>query len=135
MDAQSKEQDRAMDSKCRLPTTSESKTAVVKLRNYPPATQALCIVRYAQRDLPNLIRCAVRKAGISADTRWGESDAPVLCLAAAEGSARSLNALLTGHANITLVDSKGGTAAHYAARYGHAPCLRLLLDAGTPKDA
>jgi len=80
MDAQSEAQDRAMDSKCRLPTSPASKTAVVKLRAYPPATKARCITQYAQRDLPHLIRCALT-AGVSADTRSPRSGegTPVLC--------------------------------------------------------
>jgi len=59
----------------------------------------------------------------------------VLCLAAERGNNRALEALLVGRANVALADSKGWTAAHWAAGKGHAPCLCLLLDAGAPKEA
>jgi len=73
--------------------------------------------------------------GISADTRWGVYDAPVLCLAAEKGSERALKALLDAHANHALADKKGLTAAHYAAHFGLVACLRLLVDAGAQLEA
>jgi len=72
--------------------------------------------------------------GISADTRWGEDDAPVLCIAAEKGSERALKVLLDG-ANLALADKKGRTAAHYAAYFGRIACLRLLIDAGAQLEA
>jgi len=125
---------RALDTRCRLPASPASRTAVVKLRAMLPASQAQCIASYAQSDLPNLVRCALT-AGISADVRWGEYDEPVLCIAAQEGSERALKALLDGGANVNLADKSGNTAAHPAAGLGHAPCLRLLLDAGANLEA
>jgi len=73
--------------------------------------------------------------GISADTRWGESDMPVLCIAAQEGSEPALEALLDGHANLALTDNKGWTAAHQSAACGRTNCLRLLIDAGAQLEA
>jgi len=58
---------------------------VVKLKALPAAGQTHCIARYAQFNLPHLVRCAL-DACIMADTRWGENDTPVsaspLCVAA-----------------------------------------------------
>jgi len=135
MDSQSQGEMRALDAQCRAPASSPSRTAVVKLKALPAAGQTHCIARYAQLDLPHLVRCALA-AGVSADARWGEDDTPVLCLAAERGSSRALQALLDGRANVALSNKKGWTAAHKAAFYGHAPCLRLLLAAGgAPKEA
>ena len=116
-------------------------------------------MNYAVSDLPHLVRCAVeavrssvprssrhaslrstdsrrgQRQGISADTRWGEQDRPVLCIAAHKGSVRALTALLVGHANHALADKQGRTAAHDAALYGQTACLRQLIDAGAEKDA
>jgi len=130
----SEAEDRLWETQCRLPSTVRSRSAVSKLRAMPPDAQTLCIASYAQNNLPHLLRCALT-AGVSPDTRWVEDNAPVLCIAAQRGSKHALEALLVGHANVALADSKGWTAAHKAACFGHAPCLRLLLDAGAPKDA
>ena len=59
MDRQSEAEDRALDARCRLPTSPASRTAVVELRALPPDRQTYCIVLYAQCDLPHLVRCAV----------------------------------------------------------------------------
>jgi len=79
---------------------------------------------------PSHSRPAPSSQGISADTRWGEYDTPVLCIAAAKGSERVLKALLDGRANHSLANNKGMTAAHHAAGFGRIACLRLLVDAG-----
>jgi ankyrin repeat protein len=134
MDSLSEGEMRAQDAQCPVHASASSRTAVVKLKALPAAGQALCIARYAQLNLPHLVRCAL-DAGITADTRLGEDDTPVLCIAAEQGSARSLKALLDGRANLALADKEGMTAAHKAAFYSHAPCLRLLLAAGAPKEA
>jgi len=67
-----------------LPTTVRSRSAVSKLHAMPPKNQTFCIAQYAQRNLPHL--CAARQrrgaASFSPDTRWGEQDAPMLCIAA-----------------------------------------------------
>jgi len=73
--------------------------------------------------------------GVSADTRWGEDDTPVLCIAAQRGSERALKALLDGRANHALADKNGTTAAHKAAYNCRAGCLRLLVDAGAELEA
>jgi len=80
-------------------------------------------------------RPALFAQGISADTRWGEQDTPVLCIAAQRGSERALKALLDGHANQALADKKGMTAALCAAHHGRTACLRLLIDAGAQLEA
>jgi len=135
MDSQSEGEMRALDAQCRAPASAPSRTAVLKLKALQSAGQALCIARYAQYDLPHLVRCALA-AGVSADTRWGKHDTPVLCIATQNGSARALKALLDGRANVALADKELGlTAVHAAAFLGRAPCLRQLLDAGAPKEA
>jgi len=135
MDRQSEDEDRALDAKCAGSRRSgHFRAAVSKLKALPPDGQTLCIVKYALHNLPHLLRCALT-AGISSDTRFGENNTLVLCLAAKRGKERALEVLLVGRANSALADSKGWTAAHFAAFKGHAPCLRLLLDAGAPKDA
>jgi len=134
MDRQSEAEDRTLDARCRLPTSPAARTAVVRLRALPPASQVQCIVNYAERDLPHLVRCAL-VAGVSADTRWGEQDTPVLSIAANSGSERALKALLDGHANHALTDKRGRTAVHEAAHFGRAGCLRLLIDAGAHLEA
>jgi len=134
MERHSEAEDRAWESQCRLPTTVRSLSAVRKLRAMPPDAQTYCIAKYAQHNLPHLLRCALT-AGVSPDTRWGEKDTPVLCIAAEFGSERALEALLVGRANVALANSEGWTATNWAAYTGHAPCLRRLLDAGAPKAA
>jgi hypothetical protein len=59
MDQQSEAENRALDARCRLPTSSASRTAVIKLRALSPDRQAFCIASYAQFDLPHLVRCAL----------------------------------------------------------------------------
>jgi len=74
MDRLSEAETRALDARCRLPTSPASRTAVVKLRVLAPASQAWCIVCYAQCDLPHLVRCAL--------------EAVCLCCACWDGSSR-----------------------------------------------
>ena len=83
----------------------------------------------------SLLRQLGASQGVSADTRWGEDDTPVLCIAAENGNERALKALLDGRVNLALVDKKGRTAAHSAAYYGRTGCLRLLIDAGAQLEA
>jgi Ankyrin repeats (many copies) len=126
---------------------------VVKLRALSPARQTYCNVGYAQYDLSHLVRCvleavchccaspapvslsagALLAEGISANTRGGDHDEPVLINAAQSGSESALKALLDGCANHA--DKRGMTAAHHAAFFGHISCLRLLLDAGAEINA
>jgi hypothetical protein len=75
MDRLSEAETRALDAPCRLPSSSASRTAVVKLRALLPASQANCIAGYALCDLPHLVRCAIEAVRSSA----GASYAP-LCL-------------------------------------------------------
>jgi len=111
-----------------------SRLAVVQLARRPPALKENRLFCYAQWDLGNLVRCALA-AGASANARWGDNDTPVLCVAAQEGSARALKALLTGGADVRLTDKEGMTALHWAAQKGNAPCVPLLLEAGAPLEA
>jgi len=134
MDRLSEAEDRALDARCRLPASPASRSSVVKLRALPPASLTLCIARYVECDLPHLVRCAL-DAGNSADVRWGEHNATVLSFAAENGSERALKALLVGRANVALADKRGLTAAHQAAAFGHAACLRLLIEAGANLEA
>jgi hypothetical protein len=59
MDRQSEAEDRALDARCRLPTSPASRTAVVRLRTLPSDSQAGCLWNYALCDLPHLVRCAL----------------------------------------------------------------------------
>jgi len=101
MDRLSEAENRALDARCRLPSSPASRSSVAKLRALPPASQALCTARYAHFDLPHLVRCAL-DAGVSADVRCGELNAPVVCVAAQEGNERALKALLDGRVNVAL---------------------------------
>jgi len=110
-----------------------SRRAVVHLARLPPEIKENRLACYSLWDLGNLVRCALA-AGASANARWGEENVPVLCLAAHKGSGRALKALLTGGADVLLVDKEGDTALHWAARKGHTTCITLLLEAGAPLD-
>ena len=134
MEHNSEAANRALDAQCANERSMPSRTAVIKLKSMTNEDKTRCLAGYAQLDLGNLVRCALA-ARISADTRWGERNEPVLSLAAQNGSNRALKALLAGGACHALADKNGGTAAHYAAYFGHAACLRLLLDAGAQLEA
>jgi ankyrin repeat protein len=99
-----------------------------------PASRDNRLACYAQSDLGNLVRCALA-AGAPANTRCGESDSPVLCIAASNSAARSLKALLTGGADVRLVDRHGCSALHWAAQKGLMACISLLLETGAPLEA
>jgi len=118
----------------RSASSPASRRAVVQLARLPPEMKANRLGCYARRDLGNLVRCALA-AGASANARWGEDDSPVLCHAAMYGSARSLEALLTGGADVRLAYKDGYTALHWAAQIGHTPCVSLLLEACAPLEA
>ena len=134
MERNNEAEDRALDAQCASKRTIPSRIAVTKLKAMSLADKTRCLAIYAQEDLGNLVRCALA-AGISADTRWGEDNTPVLCIAAQYGSSRALHALLAGGASHALADKDGWTAAHQSAFHGHAACLRLLLDAGAQSEA
>jgi len=111
-----------------------SRRAVVQLARLQPELKESRLVCYSQWDLGNLVRCALA-AGAPANARTGEYVTPVLCVAAREGAARSLKALLTGGADVRLADKNGCTALHWAALKGEAACIALLLEAGAPLEA
>ena len=134
MERNSKEENRALDAQCVSERSTPSRIAVTKLKAMALQDKARCLGNYAIADLGNLVRCALA-AGISADTRWGDYDAPMLSVAAANGSCRAMKALLLGGASHALKDKEGWTTTHRAAYYGHAACLRLLLDAGAQTEA
>ena len=134
MEHNSEAENRALDAKCGSERSMPTRIAVTKLKAMSLADKTLCLAKYAKLDLGYLVRCALA-AGISADTRWGEHDEPVLCAAAEHGSSYALQALLAGGASLALADKNGWTAAHNAAFFGYAACLRLLLDAGAQLEA
>ena len=129
MELHSEAEDRALDAQCASPRSIPSRIAMTKLKAMSLEDKARYLASYTMDDLGNLVRCALA-AGISADTRWGDNNAPVLCIAAGRANMRALKELLAGGVNHTLADERGWTAAHRAAFYGQAACLRLLLDAG-----
>ena len=134
MDRQSEAEVRALDAQCASPTSTQSRRAVVRLAALSPDEKSFCIIHYALFDYGNLVRCAIA-AGVSADTRWVEPNAPVLCLAAQAGSVSSLTALLAAGANHALACAKGLTAAMHTAYFGRTACLRLLIEAGAQLEA
>jgi len=134
MEQQTEAQARALEPTLGNAASPVSRRAVVLLARLPPEIKENRLACYSQWDLGNLVRCALA-SGASANSRWGECDAPVLCLAAEEGSARSLKALLTGGADVRLADKDGDTALHWAARKGDKACITLLLEAGAPLEA
>ena len=134
MERNSDAENRALDAQCASPRSMPSRIAVTKLKAMSLADKMRCLASYARLDLGNLVRCALT-AGVSADTRWGELNEPVVNIAAEYGSTRALKALLAGGASHALADKDGWTAAHHAAYFGHVACLRLLLDAGAQLEA
>ena len=134
MERNSKAEDRALDAKCASERSMPARIAVTKLKAMSLQDKSLCLANYATLDLGNLVRCALA-AGVSADTRCGEDNWPVLCIAAQCGSLQAVKALLVGGASHALTDKNGWTAAHDAASHGHTACLRLLLAAGAQLEA
>jgi len=134
MEQQTDAQARALEPTLGNAASPASRRAVAQLARLPPSVKELRLACYLKWDLGNLVRCALT-AGVSANTCWGEQDSPALCLAAQEGAARSLKALLTGGADVRLADKTGGTALYWAAWKGDTACIALLLDAGAPLEA
>jgi len=134
MEDQTEAQARALEPTLGNAASPASRRAVAQLVRLSPEFKENRLVCYACWDLGNLVRCALA-AGALANTRWGEQDSPVLCLAAQEGAVRSLKALLTGGADVRLADKSGCDALFWASREGDAACIALLLDAGAPLEA
>jgi len=134
MERNSDAENRALDAQFASERTMPSRIAVTKLKAMSLADKVRCLANYVLADLGNLVRCALA-AGISADTRCGEDNWPVLCIAAQRGSIHAAKALLAGGASHALTDKNGWTAAHDAASHGHTACLRLLLAAGAQLEA
>ena len=118
---------RALEPTLGSASSPASRRAVVQLARMPPEIKENRLVGFALWDLGNLVRCALA-AGTPADARWGEHDMPVLCIAAHEGDARSLKALLTGGADVRMADKKGCTALHWAAWKGDTACIAPRCD-------
>jgi len=134
MEDQTEAQARALEPTLGNAASPASRRAVAQLARLQPARKEHRLVGFALWDLGNLVRCALA-AGAPADARWGEDDTPVLGLAAQAGAARSLEALLTGGADVRLADKTGGTALHWAAWKGDAASIALLLEAGALLEA
>ena len=134
MERNNEAENRALDAQCASERSLPTRIAVTKLKAMSLDDKTRCLVSYVQADLGNLVRCALA-AGISADTRWGSTNASMLCFAAQRGSAQALKVLLAGGASHALADKSGRIPAHAAAFFGHAACLRLLLEAGAHLEA
>jgi len=134
MESQTEAQACALEPTLGSAASLASRRAVRSLVALQPASRDNRLACYSQSDLGNLVRCALA-AGAPANTRCGESDSPVLCIAASNSAARSLKALLTGGADVRLVDRHGCSALHWAAQEGNTACVSLLLEAGAPLEA
>ena len=120
---------RALDAKCANFFSSTSKNTVARLSVLPPTHRGMCLGEAVAWGLPNLVRCAL-EAKISANSRGGGINRPVLVQAAFQGSICILKQLLDAGADHSLTDSEGHTALGLAARRGHLDCIHLLLSAG-----
>jgi ankyrin repeat protein len=134
MENQSEVQARALEPTLGSATSPASRRTVRSLAALQPASRDNRLMCYSQSDLGNLVRCTLA-SGAPANLRFDEDDTRVLCLAASHGAARSLKALLTGGADVRLVNKKGYTALHWAAQKGFMACIALLLDTGAPLEA
>jgi len=108
MEHQTEAQARSLEPTLGNAASPVSRRAVVLLARLPPEIKENRLACYSLWDLGNLVRCALA-AGASANAR-SKSFTPVLNLAAQEGSARALTALLTGGADVLLADKTGHTA-------------------------
>jgi ankyrin repeat protein len=131
---ESEAQLRALEPTLGSSTSPASRHAVRSLAALQPATRDNRLACGSQWDLGNLVRCALA-AGAPANSRQGEDDMPVLCLAALHGASRSLKALLAGGADVRLADKDGYTALHWAAQNCDTTCIALLLEAGALLEA
>ena len=120
---------RALDAKCESRHTHDSTRTVVQLSKLPLAAKKDYMNNSCFWDLPHIVRCLL-EAELSADARVDKYNGTALHVAARNGSARALRALLAGGANHALVDERTMTPLHEAAYKGHCSCLQLLLDAG-----
>ena len=120
---------RALDAKCANFFSSTSKNTVAQLSVLPPTHKVMYLGEAVAWGLPNLVRCAL-EAKISANSRGGGINRPVLVQAAFQGSICILKQLLDAGADHSLTDSQGCTALFVAAHKGDLDCLQLLLAAG-----
>ena len=134
MESLSEAQSRALEPTLGIASSPASRRTVRSLAALQPASRDNLLGYYSTWDLGHLVRCALA-AGAPANLRFGEHEAPMLCLAAAQGAARALKALLTGGADVRLADKHGYTALHWAVQKGFMTCTSLLLDAGAPLEA
>ena len=126
---------RALDAKCEDRHAHASTRTVVQLSKLPLAVKKAYMNNSCVLDLPHLVRCLI-EAELSADARVGtEFNEPALLIAARNGSARALKALLSGGANNALTDERFFTPLHEAAFTGQIACLQLLLNAGAKTTA
>ena len=134
MESLSEAQLRALEPTLGSASSPASRRAVRSLEALQPASSDIHLGCFSQWDLGNLVRCALA-SGAPANLRFGEDDTTVLCLAASQGAARSLKALLMGGADVRLANKQGYAALHRAAQSGNTTCTALLLDAGALPEA
>lgn len=73
--------------------------------------------------------------GFSPNTRYDQSEKPILVIAAKAGQLEVLRLLLEAGADIRAAESGGYQAIHVAAAQGHADIVRELLEAGADPNA
>jgi ankyrin repeat protein len=117
-----------LEPKCADRESPAARRTVRQLReesqHYKVAYLCNCVIL----GLANLVRCAT-EAGVSPDLRFA-SQTPLIVRAVLEGHTRVVRVLLDAGADCNLVDSRGCTALHAAARGGRLECVRLLLAVG-----
>ena len=121
---------RALESKCAIFSSSDSKRTVAQLSTLSTAQKEGFLCNSTVLDLGNLVRCAL-EAKISADTRNPRGlKSPVLVIAAFRGHTLIVKQLLEAGADHSLTDSQGFSALDLAAQQGNVECVQLLLAAG-----
>ena len=125
---------RALEPTCAVASSPAARSFKARLRKMATADQVHHLALYCEVDYVALVRCGLA-IGISANFE-GAYGTPLYFVAAANGSARSLKALLDAGADVRLEARKNGVSAlHSASAFGHTECVRLLLKAKALVDA